>query len=490
MPSRVAVSTLNASTIDILNTIRANASAEYMANVPEVTQATDIPKVGEVLYGYPALANTFLNALMNRIALVRVKSATFNNAYRELKKGYLEYGETVEEVFVNIAKARAFSAEKAEKYELKRTLPDVRSAFHAINWRVQYPVTIENDELRTAFMSMEGVQDMIAKIVDSLYTAVELDEYLVMKYMLIKAITKGDLHAEAVDTTTISDLGIAFRGASSLLQFMSTKYNRAGVQNTTPLDRQYIFMDAKMNAKYSVDVLAAAFNLDRATFIGKQMLVDDWSTFDNDRFSQLVAETDALEPVTAAELAAMQKVRGVLIDSEWFQIYDNLIQFTETYVGSGLYWNYFLTTFKTFSSSPFANAVVFVEDASAETLPTEYTVEVVSNEISETGRVLVLQPQIDSEVYSGGAWEFVYDGAKAVSDGIGIQKYGAVIIPKDKASTAFNIGLRVGGTIYRPAIDDSSSEADPKPKVLTTIDPTSAVGTTYTFLPNIDNTLG
>ena len=110
MPKRIAVSSLNASTIDILNTIRANASAEYQSLVPSITKATEIPKVGEVLFGYPALANQFLNALINRIALVRVKSAVFNNAYKELKKGYLEFGETVEEVFVNIAKAREFSA--------------------------------------------------------------------------------------------------------------------------------------------------------------------------------------------------------------------------------------------------------------------------------------------------------------------------------------------------------------------------------------------
>ena len=95
MPRRIAISNLNASTLDILNTIRANASAEYQQYVPEVTKATDIPKVGEVLYGYPAFANQFINALVNRIALVRVKSATFNNDYAELKKGYLEFGETV-----------------------------------------------------------------------------------------------------------------------------------------------------------------------------------------------------------------------------------------------------------------------------------------------------------------------------------------------------------------------------------------------------------
>ena len=140
MAKRIAVSTLNASTIDILNTIRANASAEYQGSVPVVTKATDIPKVGEVLYGYPALANQFLSALVNRIALVRVKSAVFNNAYSQLKKGYLEFGETVEEVFVNICKAREFSAEKAESRELKRSLPDVRTAFHTMNYRVQYPL--------------------------------------------------------------------------------------------------------------------------------------------------------------------------------------------------------------------------------------------------------------------------------------------------------------------------------------------------------------
>ncbi|HAE24460.1 MAG TPA: hypothetical protein DCG33_03885, partial [Prevotellaceae bacterium] len=127
MPKRIAISTLNASTIDILNVIRQNASLEYQQLVPEVTQATDIPKVGAVLMGYPAMANIFLNALVNRIALVRVNSATFNNPYSRLKKGYLEYGETVEEIFVGIKKALVYSSEKGEEREFKRYLPDVKA---------------------------------------------------------------------------------------------------------------------------------------------------------------------------------------------------------------------------------------------------------------------------------------------------------------------------------------------------------------------------
>ena len=79
MPKRIALSTLNASTLDILNVIRQNASYDYQQSVPVVTQTSDIPKVGEILYGTPALANQFINALVNRIAMYRIKSATFNN---------------------------------------------------------------------------------------------------------------------------------------------------------------------------------------------------------------------------------------------------------------------------------------------------------------------------------------------------------------------------------------------------------------------------
>ena len=147
MPKRIAMSTLNASTVDILNTIRANASSAYQNQVPEITKATEIPAVGDVLFGYPALANEFISALVNRIALVRVNSVTFNNEYAELKKGFLQMGETVEEVFINLTKAREFSPEKAAARELKRSLPDVRSAFHAINWKVQYPLTIQYEDL-------------------------------------------------------------------------------------------------------------------------------------------------------------------------------------------------------------------------------------------------------------------------------------------------------------------------------------------------------
>ena len=431
MPRRIAVSTLNASTIDILNVIRQNASLEYQSLVPEVTQATDIPKVGAVLMGYPAMANQFINALVNRIAIVRVNSATFNNPYVDLKKGYLEFGETVEQIFVGIKKALVYDPEKGEEREFKRYLPDVQTSFHVVNWRVLYPVTIENDMLKEAFLSLDGVTDLIARIVDSVYTAANYDEFLLFKYMLIKSITKGEMFPVEIDASDIKNTAIAFRGTSNVLPFMSSKYNYAHVANTTPKERQQIFMDAFFNAQYDVNILASAFNMDRADFMGRLHLIDDFTTFDNDRFDIIRSQSDGLEAVTSAELSAMANVVGVLVDEDWFQVYDNLNQFTEKYVASGLRWNYFYHVWKTISSSPFHNAVVFIKGTGVTDIPTAlvYTITDIDTDASGNKTVsFALKSATGADTFTD--MNFIFQNTdETAAAGIAVQPYGALIIP-------------------------------------------------------------
>lgn len=444
MAKRIAVTTLNASTVDILNTIRANASYEYQSLVPEITEANEIPRVGEVLYGYPSLANQFINALVNRIALVRVKSATFNNAYAELKKGYLEMGETVEEVFVSLAKAREFSAEKAESREFKRTIPDVKTAFHSMNWQVQYPITIQESDLKLAFLNPEGVQNLIVKIIDSVYMAAEYDEYLLFKYLMIKAITKGKMKPVTIGDT-MDEAAVKFRAMSNQLTFMGNEYNAMGVTTTTPKSDQYIFMDSLFNAQYDVNVLAAAFNMDKAEFSGKLKLIDSWTKFDNERFAEIRKNSDMLEEVTAEELALMADVKAVLIDEEWFQVYDNVTKFTDKQVASGMYWNYFLNVWKTVSSSPFSNAIVFVAESDKTNLPDSITVEIAGKDMAENATVFTLTVETDEPVLTGTQAKFIQT-QDAVEKGIAVHPYGAVIFPSDQTTTTLQ--LEVGGTKY------------------------------------------
>lgn len=466
MPKRIAVSTLNASTMDILNVIRQNASYEYQQNVPEVTKASDIPRVGEVIYGTPAFANQFINALVNRIAIVRMQSATFNNPYRALKKGYIEFGETVEDIFVSIAKGVDFDPEKGKSREFKRTFPDVRSAFHTMNWRVMYPVTIQDEDLKQAFLSLEGVQNLIAKIVDAVYTGAEYDEFLLFKYLMIKAISHGKMKPESIgDGTDLKESAVAFRGISNLLPFISSDYSEAGVKTNTPKNRQIIFMDAKFNAQFDVNVLASAFNMDKADFMGRLFLIDNWTSFDNERFDVIRENSDGIEEVTAGELALLANVKAVIVDENWFQIYDNNNKFTEKYVASGMYWNYFYHTWKTVSSSPFANAVVFVTDAASVALPKTLTCEIITKDVSEEAIVFAISADTDGASLAPNSVHFIQTEALTTA-GIAVQKYGAIIIPASQSATEITIEAEVNGTVYTGA---------------TTITSASEVGTTVTM---------
>lgn len=449
MARRIAASTLNASTIDIINTIRANAPAEYRNAIPKVEKATDIPKVGELVLGTPAFANYYIGELVNRIALVRVQSATFNNPYNRLKKGYLEFGETVEEIFVNIANVYEYDADKAEEREFKRYLPDVKSAFHVMNWRALYPVTIQESDLKLAFLSMEGMQNLIGKIVDSVYTAYEYDEFLLFKYLLIKAISHGKIKPVSVQEG-LDNAAIQFRGISNKLTFMSNQYNERGVQNTTPKSRQVIFMDAMYNATYDVSVLAAAFNMEKAEFAGALYLIDDFTTFDNERFEFIRAHSDGIEEVTEAELALLKDVKAVTLDEEWFQVYDNKNKFTEKYVASGDWWNYFYHTWKTISHSPFANAVVYVGEAANIALPDTINVEIMSKDQSEEAVVFTLSTDAEAAGLTPNNVIFTQTEAM-VSKLIAMHPYGAVIIPKSAVAEEVTLVATIEGTEYTAA---------------------------------------
>lgn len=447
MPKRVTVSTLNATTRDILNVIRQNAGLEYQNAVPVVEKEADIPRVGEIIFGSTSLSNQFLNALVNRITLVKARSATFNNPYEILKKGYLEYGESIEDIFVSLVNVQIYDEESAKAREFQRNFPDVKSVFYAINWRVVYPETINESDLNLAFLSNDGVTNLIAKMVDAIYTSSNYDEYLLFKYLIIKAVSHGKMYPVSIgDGTKTADAGVQFRGHSNMLPFMSSEYNEAGVKNTTPKDRQVIFMDAMFNAKYDIDVLAGAFNMDKAEFMGRLFLIDNFATFDNDRFTAIREKSDGLEEVTQAELDLMKHVKAILIDEEWFQVYDKLNKFTEKYMASTMEWNYFYHVWKIVAYNPFANAIVFVDDSADVALPTKITAEIVGKTTADNATVLTVEASVDGAKLSPDVAKFVQT-KELVTNGIAVHEYGAYMIPANNSSQ-IEIVVENGGATY------------------------------------------
>ena len=364
MATRPKVKTLTNSAVDVLNVIRNNASVDFRNYVPIATPDADsIRTIGAIIMDYPSLQNEFLSALVNRIGLVIVTSKMYSNPLSVLKKGVLEHGETIEEIFVNIAKPFTFSPEEAEDKQFKREIPDVRSAFHILNYQKFYKVTVSDDQLRQAFLSWSGITDLIAKIVDSMYTAASYDELEVTKYMIARQILDGRVYAVTIPEVTTANMKAVVstvKGISNKMSFMNSNYNVAGVKTHTPKNEQYIIMNANFDASMDVEVLASAFNMDKAQFMGNRLMIDGFGTLDTARLAELFAGDSTYKEISQTELEALDKIPCILIDREYTQIYDNMYKMTEKYNGQGLYWNYFYHTWKTFSVSPFSQAVVFV----------------------------------------------------------------------------------------------------------------------------------
>lgn len=365
MPVKPKIRTLTTSAADILNVIRNNASVDYRNYVPkaDANDVESIRTIGAIIMDYPALQNEFLNALVNRIGRVMLTSKMYSNPIAFFKKGVLEYGESIEEIFVNIAKVQEFNPEIAEQEVFKRVVPDVRAAFHIMNYQKFYKATVTQEQLKQAFLSWDGVTDLIARIVDSMYTGANYDEFLVMKYLLARHILDGRVYPVTVPTVTAENakaIITTVKGVSNKLTFMNSDYNPAAVRTFTDKTDQYMIVNSVFDATMDVNVLASAFNMDKAEFLGHRVLIDGFGDLDVARLGEIFAGDPTYNEPSKDELAALNAIPAVIVDKDWFMVFDMLTQFTEQYNGQGLYWNYFYHVWKTFSVSPFANSVLFV----------------------------------------------------------------------------------------------------------------------------------
>lgn len=320
----------DATTSAVINAIAPSLSER----IPTAT-AENLADIGQYILNNKSLANQFLNVLVNRIARVIITSRLYENPLAAFKKGTEKYGDIIEEVFVNIANAHEYNPQIAENEVYKRVIPDVGAVFHRTNSQLFYKATIQEESLEKAFTSEQGMRTLIAGIVDSLYSGANYDEFVAMKNIFAESADEMFyIKTAAPSVDNIHNIVTNIKSASNLMEFMSNQYNAAGVMNYTPKSRQVLLIRADIDAIMDVNVLAAAFNMDKAEFMGRKVLVDNFGAENPD-------------------------VYAVLCDDEFLMVVNTLDKFTEQYNAQGLYWNYFWHVWRVFSRSPFSNCIAF-----------------------------------------------------------------------------------------------------------------------------------
>lgn len=360
---------LTGNSVAVLNAIRNGASTDYQAAVPVATKdAGTIRQIGAVLLNTPLLYNEFVNGLINRIGKVIFASDQYwDNPLGWVNKGVLDFGETVEEIFVDIAKPHQYDPAVAEENWMKREVPDVKAVFHTLNYTKFYKSTIQEADVRKAFVNASGVDRLINEIIGSMYKGARYDLYLATRYLIGINLWNGYVTGIKVPAATtvqgIKQTVAVARAIRSELAFPTRKYNLMHVLNETPIERLRFFISTTLDAVMDVEVLANAFNMEKTEFLGKKEILPPWEDLDVARLDELFNGEEGYHSFTAAELAELDKISAFIVDEEWFQVYDWYIEsHTSPYNGEGLYYNNWYHVQKILSASPFRNAIMLIGD--------------------------------------------------------------------------------------------------------------------------------
>lgn len=347
---------------DIVNAIRNSATEEFRQYVP-LANAENVAEVGAGILINQTIQNQFITSLVDRIGKVVIKQKLLENPLRRFKKGMLPLGRTIEEVFVDITEEKMYDVEEAETTVFKREIPDVKTLFHELNRKGYYKQTVQDSDLTTAFISWSDFDSLLVKIVSSMYNSSEVDEFKYMKLLVDNYMAKGHFKVLQTELTNAMNNEVAIKQTVKDLRSLVTRmtlesgsrdFNSMGVHTRSDRQSLKLLVTPEFEATMDVDVLAQAFNMEKATLLSEIIVVDSFAT---------------------------PGLLGVLVDEDFFMVYDKLIKMETIRNPQGLYWNYFLHIWQVLSASRFENAVAFVSKDydTTELEKNDYVTEIIMN---------------------------------------------------------------------------------------------------------------
>lgn len=359
--------TINGTNAQIMNAVRSNASLEYQSRIPAVTDG-NISKALKELDRFTPMWNEFIITLLNTIGLRYFNDNLYENRLRPLKSGSLAFGGMVEEYSMNLIEAEEYDVNDTNVFDAP--VPDIEVNWHRVNSRLRYPLAVNEDLIAEACETDSGLAAFIAYVMQGPQNSAEWNEYKQMMELLGKVYKEdGFANVQVSDILTADDPETAGKGLVKAVatwyeksKFYRNDTNAAGID---AVSRNMILLATpEIQASYNVDVLAAAFNMDRAEFMADRVLtVDKWPE-------------------------GLDGTQAMLLDADWFKVYDTKNKITSIYNPKSLNWIHYLHRWAIISASRMRPAIRFSTDATnlgPATVPATVSSVTVSLVNAETG---------------------------------------------------------------------------------------------------------
>lgn len=315
------------------------SSPNFQSTIGDPNEVSSLEFMNGLLEYPDSLGVEFMN-LATRIGRVIAHRNILTNKLAPFKMENMALGYTMEEYFVECAKEHAYDQADAENTLFKRELPDIKTAFYVVNRKSYYPATITDDDMRKYFVSWDGVNSLIARIVDSMYNGDNKDDYNYMKSALVTHYENGLM--KIVKTSAVTDTDTAKELARKITEYVSylteptNEYNAMAVTKQNDYEDIYVILNGKSNSYLNIDWLAQTFQLE---------------------FAEFKAHVLVLPTLPSTKQGTIE---ALVVDSEIYRVFDQKYSVGVAYNAKGLYWNYFLHHWEGIATSRFANAIAFV----------------------------------------------------------------------------------------------------------------------------------
>lgn len=348
------------------NTIMAKAwlvgTNDFQQRIPDPTQA-GLSATMSALFApmNGAYFNQFMDILVNRIAYTYVRGQSYKNPLAVFKGNKINYGSTIQEIAPKWIKAHSYDDEADTLLKLHR--PEAEVWYHSQNRRDQYPISVNIDELRTAFTEEYGLNNLVAQVMQSPNNSDEYDEFQIMKnltalYESKWGFYKHHLSAAPHDDATGKELLTALQTYGGKLQFPSAQYSGTDIPVFATPGELVLIVTPETQASLNVNTLAALFNVDLAKVSYRTVLIDEF-------------------PIPGAV--------ALLTTEDFFVCHDTLYNTTSFYNPEQLATNYYLNHWGIYSVSPFVPAILFTtgEGTATPTFTQDVTGLTVTPEVAE-----------------------------------------------------------------------------------------------------------
>ena len=313
--------------VQFLNAIRGVATAGYKERIPVATQ-TNLTDIMTTIMTYKETKEEFTETILNKIVKTKVVNKLYNNPLKFFKKQPLPFGKTIESVFVDLIKAKNFNEHFGDGSSeasslLGKEKPIVKVEYYSENFKHKYKMSISDEQLKSAFMSANGLADMTQGIIRSGTSSAEYDEYLMIRHLLSSLKIK-DIEISGFDTLAedkqAKNLTKTIQAQVQKFRFMSSEYNNQGV-NTHCMPSDCCIITTPDNlANLNVELLATAFNVSYAEMPSRIVVIDRFEKT-TDEGATWIEDTDTLCAIADYDLI---QFRNTLDTWETFRNPDTL----------------------------------------------------------------------------------------------------------------------------------------------------------------------